>query len=29
MVNTIVDGTFQQTNLTNESFEYLAGLYFP
>ena len=24
MVNTIVDGTFRQTNLTNESFEYLA-----
>jgi hypothetical protein len=24
MVNTIVDGTFRQTNLTNESSEYLA-----
>src|SRR6266852_3336278 len=24
MVNTIVDGTFRQTNLTNESAEYLA-----
>src|SRR3982074_400617 len=24
MVNTIVDGTFRQTNLTNESGEYLA-----
>src|SRR3982074_2132590 len=24
MVNTIVDGTFRQTNLTNESTEYLA-----
>src|SRR5882724_13589202 len=24
MVNTIVDGTFRQTNLTNESPEYLA-----
>src|ERR1022692_1621213 len=24
MVNTVVDGTFRQTNLTNESSEYLA-----
>src|SRR4029077_16423468 len=24
MINTIVDGTFRQTNLTNESSEYLA-----
>ncbi len=24
MVNTIIDGTFRQTNLTNESREYLA-----
>jgi predicted dithiol-disulfide oxidoreductase (DUF899 family) len=24
MVNTMVDGTFRQTNLTNESSEYLA-----
>ena len=24
MVNTVVDGTFRQTNLTNESPEYLA-----
>jgi hypothetical protein len=25
MVHTIVDGTFRQTNLTNESSEYLAA----